>query len=566
MILPRVKSQTKKSGTWTPSRVVTYSVAAPDAFGAKAMRAMAYFLPDHLFVPSENAEIVLTCLHSAPHPEWYSLRVSEKGAKITYDDALGAVHAMASLAQLVLDGSVGACEIEDYPDYGFRGLMLDLARGLREPLQDVKDIIVHMALCKYNYLHLHLQDAESLCFQSDVLKKLSGSESRRGRQYTKDQLRDLVSFADIFSIEIIPEIEVPAHATDILRHYPEFRCNVDPVEHTSLWCVCPAHEGLFELYDRLIGEVAEIFPGKFLHIGGDELEFREIDELNRFCYWRICPDCQKLREEKGLADIREEYYYVIERIHEIVKSHGKITMMWNEQIDIAKECPLPKDIFIEWWRVAWSKVGPKEGCSMEGFARQGYHFINSFFQQTYIDFDRFFNEEKLSTWTPVSEPELYDEGHKYVHGSELSAWEYGNREVYGFYDYTIQPTLPLFADRLWCADPVSFDKEYRRDVYKIVFGKLLQNEPYPIFGAIVPPRKRDDDALTYLPYDEIDRDYVADVIEELSMGGTSGIYAKMRYEYVKLLQRITVEQFRQNEEAARKADAAADNIAIANNA
>ena len=180
MILPRVKSQTKQAGVWTPDRFLSFAVAAPDVFGAKAVTAMGYFLPDHILTVSEPANVTMKCLDKAPYDEWYRLTVTENGAVAEYADARGAVCAMASLAQLVLDGEIAACVIEDHPDYSYRGLMLDLARGLREPLRDVNDIIVHMALCKYNYLHLHLQDAESLCFHSDAVPRLSGSEKRKG--------------------------------------------------------------------------------------------------------------------------------------------------------------------------------------------------------------------------------------------------------------------------------------------------------------------------------------------------------------------------------------------------
>ena len=117
----------------------------------------------------------------------------------------------------------------------------------------------------------------------------------------------------------------------------------------------------------------------------------------------------------------------------------------------------------------------------------------------------------------------------------MCAWEFGNREQYGFYDYTIQPNLPLFADRLWRAEPVEYTKEYRADVYKIVFGKKLASELYPVFDGILPPRT--DALLTHAEISSIDPDYVAACIEELSEP-TSGIYAKMRQAYITLLHKI----------------------------
>ncbi len=537
MIIPRVKSQVENTGTWTLKKgKICVAAAASDAYASNAITALGYFLPEYYVHDEGTADVTFSCLASAPTAEWYRLTVTETGVTLEYADARGAINAVASLAQLVLDGAVKATVIEDYPDYPHRGMMLDLARGIREPFRDVKDIVVHMALSKFNILHLHLMDSESLCFASEAMPKVKGSKKRNGRQYTKQQLKDLVAFCDMFAIEIIPEIEVPSHATAVVEAYPQFACDVD-IENPSHWCICPTSEEVFAMYGALIREVAEMFPGRYLHIGSDELEFRGSPQLNQLCHWRECRKCNAFRKEKGLADIREEFYYVILRIYEYVKACGKTMIMWNDQIDISKESPIPKDVLIHFWRVAARTVGPCDGCSMEGFARQGYQFLNSAYQRTYVDHNSYLKEEQLCEWTPVNWPELYEEGHSLVQGSEMCAWEFGNREQYSFYDHSIQPSLPLFADRLWCSTSVEYTKEYRAEIYKIVFGKKLENELYPIFGGILPPRT--DKFLTQVDLGELDLDYIAACIEELSEP-IGGIYRKMRLEYIDLLQRIAL--------------------------
>lgn len=536
-ILPRVKSYVRTSGAWTPKRIITVSTKTGDAFGENAIKALELFLPSHITVSNENAEVRFICLTSAPYSEWYRLTVCENGAILEYADARGAINAAASLAQLILDGEVENCIIEDYPDYPWRGLMLDLARGLREPFQDVKELIIHMALTKYNVVHFNLLD-NGLCYASDAVPEFRGSKRCNFRQYTKAQLRELVELCSIFAIDAIPSIEIPAHANAVIGTFPQFACEV-PEDHTSKWCICPASDGVFEMYERLISELCEIFPSQYFNIGSDELEFRLQPKLNQLCYWRECKKCQALREAEGLNDIQDEFYYVILRIYEYVKQNGRTMMMWNDQIDISKPCPLPKDILIHYWRVAAKGRGPVEGCSMEGFARQGYRIVNSTFPKTYIDFDFYLKEEELCEWTPVNSPELSEEYHNNVIGSEMCAWEYGNREVYGFYDYTIQPSLPLFCDRLWCSAPIVFDIAYRRAVYKTVFGKRLDADLYEIFGAVIPPRMMEKDApLTYKPFGEIDSDYIALCIDELAKPGEGGSYQNMRSAYIELLRRI----------------------------
>ena len=536
MIIPRVKSQTKGTGVWSPKKKLTVATVAADVYAANAVQALELFLPNCYIENEENAEVTLSCLPTAPAAEWYRLTVTETGAKLEYADARGAINAVASLAQLVLDGPVEACVIEDYPEYLHRGLMLDLGRGIREPFQDLKDIAIHMALSKMNILHLHLMDSESLCFVSDALPLVKGSPKRQGRQYTKAQLKSLVELCTILAIEIIPEIEVPAHATSVVKAYPQFACDADEVP-LSLWCTCPTTDEYYETYRALIHEVAELFPGRYIHIGGDELEFRGHYELYQFCYWRECRKCKKFREEHGLADLREQFYYLVRRMHEYVTECGKTMMMWNDQLDTSKDIPLPKDILIQFWRVASSSAGPYVGCSMEGFARQGFSIINSAYQKTYIDFDTYLQEKDLCEWTPTTWPEVYEEGKQYIKGSEMCAWEFGNREQYAFYDYSIIPNLPLFSDRLWDSAPVEYTRAYRDEIYKITFGKKLSNDLHAVLGGILPPRT--DKILTHADVATIDMDLVAACIDELAEP-TNGIYRKTRLEYVKLLQKIAL--------------------------
>lgn len=534
LILPRVKSQKEQPGSWIPHRRIVFSVAEADSFGCNAVKAAGYFLPTHIIETGDAGEVTLKKLDTAPKAEWYRLSATAQGVTLEYADARGAVNAMASLAQMILDGVVHGCVIEDYPDYAFRGLMLDFARGLRSPFQTIKDMITHTALAKYNQLQLYILD-KSLAYVSDAVPQLNDGQSV---QYSKRQIRELVALCDVFAINLIPMIAIPAHASRILEVFPHFACEVS-ADHTSKWCVCPGSEGIFEMYGKLIGEICELFPGKYFHIGSDELEFRLQPELNQLCYWRECPKCQKLREENALTGIQEQFYYLIMRIYEIVKANGKTMMMWNDEIDISKPCPLPKDILIQFWRVASAGRGPVEGCSMEGFARQGYRIVNSTFPRTYIDFDFYLREEQLCKWTPVSEPALYEEGHKLVIGSMMCAWAYGSTGRYPFYDYTIQPNLPLFADRLWRSDPVDFDREYRENVYKFMFGKKLTCDLYPIFGAIVPPRMTEKGVvLTHKDPADLDANYLAACADELAMPGEGGLYQNLRMQYVLLLNRI----------------------------
>ncbi len=532
MIIPRVKSYKNTEKTWKYAG--SFALAFENcSFSTDVEKALKLFLPNTRF--SGGCKLNFKGIDEKRPDEWYRITLTENEITAEFCDKRGAINAAASITCLVLDGEAPCGIIEDHPDYSHRGVMLDLARGIREPLQDVKDVIVYMAMSKMNRVHLHLMDAESICFESDSVPQIKGTKARNGRQYTKKQLSSIVELCDIFAIEVIPEIEVPAHATSLIEAYPQFACDTD-IENQSHWCICPTSDEVFELYENIIKEVCSIFRGKYLHVGGDELYFNDAPKLNQLCHWDACRKCRAFRAENGLASVQEQYYYVMKRIYDIVKSCGKTMVMWSDQIDISKESPIPKDVLIAFWRIAYPGRGPYENCSMEGFARQGYKLFNSIYEKTYVDLDEYLREDELKSWSPVTYPEIAEELRQQVVGSEMCAWEYGNREEYGFYDYTLKPNIPIFADRLWDGTPQEYDEEYRKENYKMIFGKKLSNDLSPIFGGFLPPRSATE--LTHVEHKNIDTDLIAAVIDELSETEANGHYSRQRFEYIKLLHDI----------------------------
>ena len=226
----------------------------------------------------------------------------------------------------------------------------------------------------------------------------------KGGQCSIEFLRRIDALCHSYAIEIVPEIEIPAHGTALCEAHPEFKCKV---ENAQGWAICPGNDEIWPFFDALVGEIAEIFPdSKYIHIGSDELEFRDL-KPPRYCHWADCPRCLALRRRENLADRQAEFYYVIERIHEIVKSHGKKMMMWNDQIDISRDVPLSRDILIQFWRIAGKGRGPYEGCTFKKFLEKGFDVINASYPYTYFDMESYMNVEKLSTWTPFTKTTPY---------------------------------------------------------------------------------------------------------------------------------------------------------------
>ena len=238
---------------------------------------------------------------------------------------------MSTLAQLYQDGRIKCCKIFDEPDNAFRSCMLDLARGYVE-IPVLKEHIVRMAFLKYNHIHLHLMDRQSYVLQSDVVPNPVGY-----RQYTKQEMRGLADFCKLLGLDVIPEIEIPAHAVNQIKALPELACELidrkkavgtiakvenarkreftDNQKCVSSWVVCAGKERTYEIYEKIVQELCEVFDGKYLHIGGHELEFQH---LGAHPHWENCIHCKKRMEEENIKTVRELYYYVIKRMYGIV--------------------------------------------------------------------------------------------------------------------------------------------------------------------------------------------------------------------------------------------------------
>ena len=467
--------------------------------------------------------------------EIYSIRITADRIRVSFRDRRGAVNGAASIALLLKKRELKQGLVIDYPDCAYRSFLIDLARGLPD-IEDVKRTVVYMALAKYNRLHLHLIDSKGPCFYSDALPEYRFVGN--GAQYDKQVIRDLVEFCRSFAIEIVPEIEVPAHATEFLKVYPQFICQV---ENANTWVMCTGNDELWPMLSKLVGEVVELFPDStYVHVGADELEFSDLEGASkRLCHWTECPRCAALRRREGLADRQAQFYYVMERMHEIVTAHGRKMIMWNDQVDVSKPVPISRDILMQFWRIAYPGRGPVEGCSMEKLLGMGFRAINSVYQDTYIDIDHYASAEKLKTWVPYHTPEraLVDRGS--IVGGEMCAWEFGNIAVYPFYGYVTPPALAIFGDKLWNVGEREYTADYLAALCEFVFGASCENDIFACFGSPIPPRKKDQ--VTYLSPSEISADRIFACIEELSQK-KRGFYTAVIDEYIRLLKIIAEDQ------------------------
>jgi hexosaminidase len=278
-------------------------------------------------------------------PESYRLDVTPNGAAIVAGDSAGLFYAMQTLEQLRnAGGPIRSIHIEDAPRFRYRGMHLDVSRHFM-PVEFVKRHIDLMSRFKFNTFHWHLTDDQGWRIPIDKYPRLTevggcrketvfdrsartGDGTPHCGFYTKDEIRDVIAYARQRFVTIIPEIEMPGHAKAALAAYPEFACTPGPFEVRTTWGVdedvfCPKEE-TFRFIEDVLTEVAALFPGPYIHIGGDEVPKTR---------WRASPIAQEVMRRENLADPAALQSWFIRRVERIVVARGKRMIGWDEILE-----------------------------------------------------------------------------------------------------------------------------------------------------------------------------------------------------------------------------------------
>ncbi|MBN2864221.1 MAG: beta-N-acetylhexosaminidase, partial [Bacteroidales bacterium] len=294
------------------------------------------------------------------NPEGYILTVTSRQIIIQAGTASGFFYAVQTLRQLlpaeveiprITDGSelsVPACIIKDEPEFAYRGMHLDVARHFF-PVEFVKRYIDIISMHKMNTFHWHLTDdqgwrieikkypqlTETGAFRKETLAGHSRSKpnvfdgKRYGGYYTQDEVKEIIAYAKSRFVTVIPEIEMPGHALAALASFPELSCTGGPFDVGTKWGVfedvfCAGREETFRFLEDVLTEVTELFPGEYIHIGGDECPKVR---------WERCQMCQKRIKEEGLEDEHELQSYFIKRIEQFLDSLGRRIIGWDEILE-----------------------------------------------------------------------------------------------------------------------------------------------------------------------------------------------------------------------------------------
>jgi hexosaminidase len=367
--------------------------------------------------------------------ESYRLDISNSGARLNALTTLGVMHGLQTFLQLVQTTRAGfavpAVSIEDSPRFPWRGLMIDVGRHFI-PLDVLKRNLDGMAAVKLNVFHWHLSENQGFRIESKKFPKLQSMGSD-GLYYTQDEVRGLIAYARERGIRVVPEFDMPGHATAWFVGYPELASGSGPYQIERQWGVFdpamdPTREETYKFLDAFIGEMAALFPDQFFHIGGDEVNGKE---------WDANPKIRAFMRAHGLKDNNDLQAYFNQRVQKIVAKHGKTMLGWDEIL----RPDLPRDIVIQSWR------GPD---SLAQAAKQGYRGLLS--SGYYVDL--MWSAERHYATEPLSgaAASLTTEEQKRILGGEACMWsEYVSPENI---DSRIWPRTAAIAERLWSPQEV----------------------------------------------------------------------------------------------------------------
>ena len=327
----------------TPAKVQLNVVPLPNDMEIKT----GFFEVDSAQFANESMDKFITCrIDSAFNrdlgEEGYNLSVSSGTIRLNACTEKGAFYGKQTLKQLLSSRGIPCVEIKDAPRFSYRGLHIDVSRHFF-PKEEIIKLLDEMAYYKLNKFHFHLTDNGGWRIQIDKYPRLTsmgafrtqcewvewwdkkdrtylpeGTPNAYGGYYTKEDIREILAHAEKLHIEVIPEIEFPAHSDEVFIGYPELCCTGKPYTSGEF---CAGNERTYTFMENVLTEIIDLFPSEYIHIGGDEA---------RKIAWKTCSKCQTLMEKEGLKDLEELQCYMIARMEAFLTSKGKRMIGWDE--------------------------------------------------------------------------------------------------------------------------------------------------------------------------------------------------------------------------------------------
>lgn len=395
--------------------------------------------------------------------EAYSITITKDTIYCKARTGLGLLRARQTLAQLKTRKGYPICTIEDEPALSWRGAMIDVSRHFF-PMDVLKKQIDQLAQYKINVLHLHLTDGGGWRMQINRYPRLTEKAAYRtqsdwkewwdkgtdrhfltadndtayGGYFTQAELRALVGYASARGITIVPEIEMPGHSNEVMHAYPELQCRTDDfnpeVPPTSDLCL--GNVGTLEFMENILDEVMQVFPSRYIHIGGDEAGMEG---------WRKCPLCQAKMRELGISDVHGLQAWFINQIDQYLQHHGRKMIAWDEVLTDS----LKSTATVMVWRdLKAVKQAFQKGCDVV-LSPSAYYYLDYYqdappTQPTAIGgFQPF---DRVNQYAPLAEVKPVEQPH--VLGVQGNLWtEYVKTPDH--LEYMLYPRILAIAETGW---------------------------------------------------------------------------------------------------------------------
>lgn len=417
-----------------------------------------YFLPDQ----------------NIASPEGYKLEVTQNAIYIRAQTAAGAFYAVQTLRQIFPPAfnntartiapaawTATCCVVEDAPRFRYRGLHLDVGRHIF-PVAFIKKYIDLLATHKLNTFHWHLTEDQGWRIEIKKYPKLQTVAACRNETlighysdqpqrfdgksycgyYTQEEIKDVVAYASNRFVTIIPEIEMPGHALAALAAYPELGCTGGPYSTETTWGVfddvfCAGNEQTFDFIDNVLNEVVALFPGPYVHIGGDECPKTK---------WEACPKCRKRMKDEGLKDAHELQSYFIHRAEVMLARHGKKLIGWDEIL----EGGLAPNATVMSWRGTEGGIAAAK-AHHDVVMTPGSHVYFDYYQSDPATeptaIGGYTTLEKVYGYEPVPDALTSDEA-VFILGAQANVWtEYMTTPDY--VEYMAYPRVCALSEVLW---------------------------------------------------------------------------------------------------------------------
>lgn len=409
-------------------------------------KAFHKYFPEH----GSNAVFVEFLLYNPSiGEEGYVIDVNSEKITVSGDTEKGLFYGLQSVVQMFdyaakRNFMLDCCSVKDFPEFGYRGFMLDCSRHFFDT-DVVKKILDACALLKINVFHWHLTDDQGWRFESDKYPLLTEKGSERActrgdgkpvkGYYTKAQMKEIVAYAADNFIEVIPEFDMPGHSVAAIACYPELSCADERTEVKTRFGIdplimCAGKESSYEFARAVLGEAAGIFTSDKVHIGGDEAPKAR---------WKDCPRCAEVMKKMNLENFEQLQAVFTNKIINILKEFGKTAIVWNDSMQYAD---IDKSAVMQYWR---AKEGEKKIAQMINGGRKT---IVSKFTPCYLDYPYGMHPMKaLYSFSPVLKG-VTDSGKANVLGMEVPLWtEYvADKKKLHFMAF---PRLVAAADVAW---------------------------------------------------------------------------------------------------------------------